>query len=183
MAPLFYSQGAFCTSIRTATRVKQRALLPRCCMPPEVIRREYPLHPVASTHAVVLDGDSVLLVQRAHQPSSGWWSVPGGVIELGETVFEAVLREVREECGIEIKPQQVIDVVDNIIMSADGIPRFHFVIIYVLAQRLAGEVRANSDAQAVRWVTRDELNSMPVVPAVRGVVEQTFLLAHKRARR
>jgi 8-oxo-dGTP diphosphatase len=149
----------------------------------EVIRREYPLHPIASTHAVVLEGDSVLLVQRAHEPSSGWWSAPGGVIELGETVFDAVRREVREECGIEIRPHQVIDVVDNIIVDADGIPRFHFVIIYVLAQLLAGEVRANSDAQAVRWVTRDELNSMQVVPALRSVVEQTFLLAHKQDRR
>lgn len=144
-----------------------------------MIRREYPLHPIASTHAVVLDGDSVLLVQRAHEPSRGWWSVPGGVIELGETVFEAVRREVQEECGIEIKPRQVIDIVDNVIRDADGIPRFHFVIIYVLAQFVAGEMRADSDALAVRWVTCDELSRMAVVPAVRTVVEQTFQLGHK----
>jgi hypothetical protein len=73
--------------------------------------------------------------------------------------------------------------VDNIVRHADGIPRFHFVIISLLAQRLAGEVRADSDAQAVRWVTRHELNGMPIVSTVRRVVEQTFLLAHKQGRR
>jgi 8-oxo-dGTP diphosphatase len=141
------------------------------------IRREYPQQPIASAHAIVIRDERVLLVQRAAEPSKGQWSVPGGVIELGETIAEAVRREVHEECGIEIEPGQVINVADRVFRDKDGRIRYHYVVIYLLARYVSGEARASSDAAAVRWVTREELHGLDMVPVAHQTVQRAFVLA------
>jgi ADP-ribose pyrophosphatase YjhB (NUDIX family) len=142
----------------------------------EPIRREYPDQPIASAHAIVIRGDRVLLVQRAAEPSKGQWSVPGGVIELGETIAAAVRREVREECGIEIEPGQVVNVADRVSPDEAGRIRHHYVVIYLLARYVGGEARASSDAAAVRWVTHEELDGLDMVPVARQALQRAFEL-------
>jgi ADP-ribose pyrophosphatase YjhB (NUDIX family) len=129
--------------------------------------REYPERPVASVHAAVARGDRVLVIRRAFPPGVGWWSLPGGVIELGETLHEAVRREVREECGVEIEPGPVLDVVDAILRDDDGRIRFHFVVTYVGARYISGEPHAASDAADARWAAGDDLDALDMHPRVR----------------
>ncbi len=140
----------------------------------ELLTREYPQHPIASAHAIILRGDRVLLIRRAHEPSKGRWSVPGGMIELGETMREAVQREVREECGIKIEVGNVIDVVNSIVLDESGRVRFHYVVIYLLAQYASGEINAGSDASDACWVTRQESDSLDMPTTVRKIVQQAF---------
>ena len=136
--------------------------------------REYPSRPIPSVHALVFRGDHVLLVKRANEPSRGRWSVPGGVIELGEGMHEAARRELREECGIEIAVDRVLNVADNIVPDGQGRVRFHYVLIYLLARYVSGEARPASDALDVRWVRREELHALDIHPIGREILLQAF---------
>ena len=137
-------------------------------------RREYPQRPIATTHAVVFRGDKVLLVRRAHPPSQGRWSVPGGAVELGETLHDAVRRELREECGVEIEVDKVINAADAIVPDEMGRIRFHYVVIYLLARYVSGEAHPNSDALQVLWATREELDTLDMHPIARRTAQQAF---------
>jgi ADP-ribose pyrophosphatase YjhB (NUDIX family) len=116
----------------------------------------------------------VLLIKRAHPPSKGRWSIPGGAIELGETLHEAARREVREECGVEVEIDEVVDVVDNIVLDESGNVRFHYVVICQLARYVSGAARPNSDASEACWVTREELSTLDMHPLARQVVQEAF---------
>ncbi|HET7090232.1 MAG TPA: NUDIX hydrolase [Anaerolineae bacterium] len=142
---------------------------------PESSQREYPHGPIPSAHAIVLRNDRVLLVKRAHDPGKGRWSLPGGMIRLGETIYEAVQREVREECSMEIEPVRILDVFDSILKDEQGRIRFHYLVVYLLARYLTGEAQAGSDASEVRWATREELNALDMHPRVRETVHATWL--------
>jgi diamine N-acetyltransferase len=139
--------------------------------------REYPPYPRASAHAAVFKHDRVLLVQRANEPNRGRWALPGGVIELGETVGEAMQREVLEECGLEIVVDRVIDAVDNIIPDSQGRLRYHYVNILALAHPAAGEARPGSDALDVRWVSQGELDALDMPERGRASVRRALDLA------
>jgi diamine N-acetyltransferase len=145
----------------------------------QVSDREYPPRPIPAVHAAIVEQGRILMIQRAHPPSQGRWSLPGGGIELGETVQEAVMREVREECGLEIAVKDLIQVLDNIIYDEQGRIRFHYVLTFVLAQRLSGEARPSSDALDVRWVTPEILQSLDVTSRARGVVWRAFVMADR----
>ncbi len=124
------------------------------------MNREYPSGPIPSVGVVVCHGDRVLLVLRAQEPSRGKWSVPGGVVELGETVSEAARREVQEECGLEIEVGEAMAVRDAIIRDQDGRIRYHYVLIDVVARCVGGELSAASDAADARWFSTAELDSL-----------------------
>jgi 8-oxo-dGTP diphosphatase len=141
---------------------------------PNPFDREYPSRPIPSVHALVFRGDRVLLVKRANEPSQGLWSVPGGVIELGEGIYEAARRELQEECDIEIEVDRMLNVADNILPDERGRVRFHFVLIYLLARYVSGEARPASDALDVRWVGRAELHTLDIHPVGREIVLQAF---------
>ncbi len=113
--------------------------------------REYPKHPLVGVGVVVCRGGEVLLIRRAKAPRQGQWSLPGGLQELGETVFECARRETREECGIEIEPLEVIGIVDAITPDDQGRARFHYTLIEVLAEWRSGEPKAGDDAMDVAW--------------------------------
>jgi len=140
----------------------------------EPVQREYPPIPIVSAHALIFREGRVLLVKRAHPPSQGRWSVPGGAIEVGETIRDATRREVREECGIEVKVDTVIHVVDNIVPDGSGRIRFHYVVIYSLARYVNGEAHPRSDAAEVRWAAREELDVLDMHPLVRETVRRAF---------
>jgi 8-oxo-dGTP diphosphatase len=146
---------------------------------PDPAARAYPQRPIVSAHAVVFRDDRVLLARRAHEPSQGRWSVPGGGIELGETIRDAVQREVREECGIEIETDRIIDVVDNIIPDDSEHIRFHYVVVYLMAHHVSGRARPGSDASEVRWAIRAELDGFDMHPLARKALQRAFELARE----
>ena len=146
---------------------------------PESIGREYPSRPIVSTAAYVFRKDKILLGKRAQQPGQGLWSIPGGAIELGETVHQAARRELREECNIEIQVEKLFNVVDVIVPGEKERIKFHYVIIYLLARYLSGETHPGSDALAVCWATHQELDNLEMSPVVRKNIKQAFQVAHE----
>jgi ADP-ribose pyrophosphatase YjhB (NUDIX family) len=115
--------------------------------------REYPTRPWVGIGVVVWRNDEVLLIKRGRPPRRGEWGIPGGAQHLGETVFEAAIREVLEETGIAIRPTGIITVVDSILPDDGGRTRFHYTLIEVSADWIAGEILADSDAAAACWAT------------------------------
>jgi len=123
-----------------------------------MLQREYPLAPLVGVGAVIVKDGRVLLVQRGTEPALGRWSIPGGLIEVGEALSEAVVREVREETGLEIQPVELVELLDRIHRDGDRV-RYHYVIADYLCRVVSGTLNAASDAAAVRWVERSEWNS------------------------
>jgi ADP-ribose pyrophosphatase YjhB (NUDIX family) len=119
----------------------------------------------------------VLLIKRAQEPSKGRWSVPGGAIELGEKIYDAVRREVREECGIEIDVARVANAADSIVPDEAGRVWFHYVSIYILARYVSGKARPGSDALEVRWVAREELDALDMNPIAQDNIKRAFNMA------
>ncbi len=128
----------------------------------KALQREFPEAPIVGVGAVVVDRGRVLLVQRGHEPSKGKWSLPGGMLELGESLADGVVREVQEETGLIVESIELIELIDRV-QKEDGPEgkriRYHYVIADYLCRVVGGSLRAASDADAVRWVERAEWNS------------------------
>lgn len=112
----------------------------------------------------------MLLVQRQRDPYRGYWGLPGGKVELGETVTAALAREVAEETGLRIGPPRLITYRDAISPAPDGLVAYHFVMFYFAAPVAGGTLKAGDDARAVRWVRLAEFDSLPLVPELREIV-------------
>ena len=134
--------------------------------------RWYPQHPMVGVHTLVLKEGQMLLIKRAKEPSKGKWSLPGGRIELGETIHEAAKREMLEECAIEIDIERVLDVAESIIKDEEDRIQYHFALIYLLAHYSGGVAKAQSDAEDVRWVTTEELADLDMHPHLRTIIER-----------
>ena len=120
-------------------------------------RRLYPTKPIVGVGVLIRSRDRYLLIKRAGDPDAGLWSIPGGLVELGETIEETLVREAREETGLDIKLLSLIGVVDKIIKDDERNIKFHFVIIDYLAEPLSGFLEASSDALDAKWVKAEEL--------------------------
>src|ERR1700757_4780278 len=118
---------------------------------PKSTKREYPDRPIVGVGAVVIHLNRVLLVKRGRPPLLGEWSLPGGVVELGETLRAAAEREAQEETGLLVKAGEVLEVLDRIIPGKSGSPQYHYVLIDLLCTLQGGELRAGGDAADVRW--------------------------------
>jgi 8-oxo-dGTP diphosphatase len=123
-----------------------------------MLQREFPAAPLVGVGAVIVSEGRVLLVKRGTEPARGRWSIPGGLIELGESLSEAIVREVREETGLDVEPVELIEILDRIHREGDRV-RYHYVIADYLCRVVGGTLHAASDADAVRWVERAEWNS------------------------
>jgi 8-oxo-dGTP diphosphatase len=134
--------------------------------------REYPEHPIAGVAAVVMRDDHVLLVQRGREPAKGLWGLPGGMLELGETLAEAVRREVLEECGIEVEVGPLVGVFEPMQRDDEGRLRYHYVVLDYLARYVSGELCAADDADDARWVRLDTLERMPMLAATRDMIRK-----------
>ena len=122
------------------------------------VEREFPSTPLVGVGAVVVQDRRVLLVRRGTEPLKGHWTLPGGLLEVGEALTAGVIREVREETGLDVEPIELIELLDRIHHEGDRV-RYHYVIADYLCRVTGGELRAASDADAVRWVERAEWNS------------------------
>jgi ADP-ribose pyrophosphatase YjhB (NUDIX family) len=131
-------------------------------------------HPRVGVGCIVWKGDQVLLIQRGKPPGEGEWSLPGGSQELGETLFEAAIREVWEETGVAAVALSVLTAVDNIIHDAAGALLFHYTIVDVVAEWQAGEPVAGDDARAVCWAGLDEWERLVVWGPLRDVLRMAW---------
>lgn len=138
------------------------------------MRRKYPRAPIVGVGAVVTKQGQVLLVRRANDPNRGQWSIPGGTVELGETLAQAAIREVREECGIEIEPGEVLSTFDLIQRDERGRIRYHYVLIDLAARYVSGEPTAATDAMEVRWVEEKDLDQIDVIPRLLPVLRKAL---------
>lgn len=144
--------------------------------------REYPEHPRVGVGAVVLHEGRVLLVRRGGQPAAGKWSLPGGLVDLGETTAEAIRRELREECGIDARLAGVAGVVDRVVRDGDGRIRYHYVLVDYLARVDSEECAAGSDAAECRWVEIDRVEELDITEGLVDMIRRAVGLADKGER-
>src|SRR4249920_4081914 len=144
------------------------------------MKRDYPDRPIVGVGAVIIDQGRVVLVKRGSPPLKGEWSLPGGVVELGETLRFAAEREAREETGLIVKAGEVLEVLDRIIPGKDGAPQYHYVLIDFLCTVEGGELSAGGDAADVRWATASELAEYRLEQTALNVIRKAFLAANQR---
>jgi 8-oxo-dGTP diphosphatase len=141
------------------------------------MKRDYPERPVIGVGAVIVSGDRALLVRRATDPLKGEWSVPGGMLELGEKLRDGAAREAREETGLQVEVGEVLDVFDSIFTDDDGRTQYHYVLIDFLCQAIAGDAAAGSDVSEVKWATESELAGMQLRESIAHVVRKGLVAA------
>jgi 8-oxo-dGTP diphosphatase len=142
------------------------------------VTREYPAAPRVGVGAVVLHEGRVLLVRRGRAPALGLWSVPGGLVELGETTVDAARREVEEETGLDVRIAGLVGVLDRVTRDADGRVRYHWVLVDYLAYPQSNDtITAGSDAAEVRWVTIDEVERLPITEGLADMIKRAAALA------
>ena len=142
--------------------------------------REYPLCPQPAVGGIVFRDKALLLVQRKNPPSRGKWAIPGGRIKLGETIYEAVAREIWEETGIRIEPSKPVHTFDAIERDATGRIRFHYVIIDIEATYVSGELCAGDDAVAAKWVDVNEIGKFNLNAATRKLLKDRYGIVGKK---
>jgi 8-oxo-dGTP diphosphatase len=129
---------------------------------------------------VVVEENRVLLIRRGSPPLEGEWSIPGGMLEIGESLREGVRRELQEETGLEVRVHDLIEAFDRVTLDADGKCRYHFVILDYLCELVSGEAQANSDVVDVAWALEEELDRFSLTPTATRVVKRAFVLARSR---
>jgi 8-oxo-dGTP diphosphatase len=149
--------------------------------------REYPDRPVVGVGGVVIENGRALLIRRGSEPLLGQWSIPGGTLEIGESLQEGVARELLEETGLRVAVLDLIEVFDRIFTEAadsraDSPPRpkYHYVIVDFLCERLEGEARAGSDVTDVAYALENELPSFQLTDTATRVLRKAFAMARQR---
>ncbi len=137
------------------------------------MKREYPKHPIVGVGGVVIRGDCVLLIRRGREPLKGEWSIPGGMVELGESLKEGVKREVLEETGLKVRPMEALTVFDRIQKNGERI-QYHYVIIDYACRPTGGRLKSGSDVLDARWVKREELPLYRITPKAAIIVADAF---------
>lgn len=143
--------------------------------------REYPEHPLVGVGAVIVEADRVLLIRRGQPPSLGEWSLPGGILECGETLREAAIREAREETGLTVEVEETLGVYERIIPGNNGRPRYHYVLIDFLCRPSSGEIKAGSDAAEAGWFRPEQLPALQLPADTNDVVLKGLNRAMRRS--
>jgi 8-oxo-dGTP diphosphatase len=149
--------------------------------------REYPDRPVVGIGGVVIENDRVLLIRRGTEPLLGQWSIPGGTLELNESLQEGVARELLEETGLQVRVLDLIDAFDRIYTEpAEGgggtasRPRFHYVIVDYLCERISGDAIAGSDVTDVAYAAEDELDKFQLTPTATRIIKRAFAMSRQK---
>ena len=143
------------------------------------MNRKYPDHPIVGVGGIIFQGDEVLLIQRGKEPGLGQWSIPGGVVRPGETLKEAVVREILEETHLEVEVVAMAKVLERIFRDSEGRIVYHYVLVDFLCRRVGGALRADSDARDARFVPLKDLPSYEVVSVTREVIRRADWLRKK----
>jgi ADP-ribose pyrophosphatase YjhB (NUDIX family) len=138
------------------------------------MRREFPEVPLVGVGAIIIEGDRVVLVKRAHPPLQAEWSIPGGVLEVGELVREGAIREAREETGLTVEAGELLGVYDRVLRDPEKRVQYHYVLIDFLCRRVAGDLMAASDAAEVQWITLEELPGLRLAEDTVDVIRKGF---------
>ena len=141
---------------------------------PTPMKREFPEVPLVGVGAIIIEDSRVVLVKRLHPPLQAEWSIPGGVLEVGEMVREAAIREAREETGLTVEPGELLGVFDRILRDPEQRVQYHYVLIDFLCCRVAGDLAAASDAADVRWFTQEELPGLNLAKDTLEVILKGF---------
>jgi ADP-ribose pyrophosphatase YjhB (NUDIX family) len=144
------------------------------------MKREFPEVPLVGVGAIIIEGSHVLLVKRAHPPLQAQWSIPGGVLEVGELVREAAIREAREETGLIVEPGELLGVYDRVLRDPEQRVQYHYVLIDFLCRRTGGELQAADDAADVRWFTQDELLPLNLAEDTFDVIRKGFVALRRK---
>jgi 8-oxo-dGTP diphosphatase len=142
------------------------------------MKREFPEIPLVGVGAVIIENARVVLVKRAHPPLQAQWSIPGGVLEVGELVCQAAVREAQEETGLIVEAGELLGVYDRVLRNAEKRVQYHYVLIDFLCRRISGELRAGSDAAEVRWFRQQELPALNLAEDTLDVIGKGFEKAH-----
>jgi 8-oxo-dGTP diphosphatase len=124
--------------------------------------------------ALIFEDGRILLVERGKEPLKGYWSLPGGIVETGEKLEEAIRREVAEETGLNVDPYLMFEIFERIMPDTDGNPEYHYVLIDYLCRRVAGEPLAATDVSRVAWVAEQDLREYRLTEGTLGVIERAF---------
>ena len=138
----------------------------------DTLNRIYPDRPLIGVGAVIIRDGKILLERRGNDPGKGKWSIPGGLVELGESVEQTVIREVREETGLEVEKPEHIDVVDNVVLDDAGKIKYHFVIIDYLVKLRSGVLKVGSDALDLKWVSLKDVATFDLTKTFRAFFDR-----------
>lgn len=136
------------------------------------MKRDYPERPLIGVGAVIVSEGRVVVVRRGHEPLKGEWSIPGGVLEIGETLRAGAAREALEETGLVVEAGEVLEVLDRIVRDKEGRIQFHYVLIDFLCRVTGGELRAGEDADEARWLNAEELDEFPIADSAAEVLRK-----------
>ena len=143
------------------------------------MNREYPDRPFVGVGAIIVENGRVVLIKRGHAPAAGEWSIPGGTMEVGETVREAIVREAHEETGLIVEPGELFGVFDRLLRDPDGRARYHYVLIDFQCTRIGGELNAGGDAADARWFTAEEVVKLPLPEDTAEVIRRGLQVRSK----
>jgi 8-oxo-dGTP diphosphatase len=132
-----------------------------------LVKKLYPEHPVVGVGAIILQEGKLLLEKRGHEPARGKWSIPGGTVELGETLEAAVIRETKEETCLDVEDPRLVDVVDQMDLDEQGKVKYHFVILDYIVKIKGGTPKAESDADELKWVPLEEVEKYNLTASFR----------------
>jgi 8-oxo-dGTP diphosphatase len=136
--------------------------------------RRYPQRPLLGVGALIFNENEILLVERGKEPLKGFWSLPGGILELGEKLDSAIRREVLEETGLDVEPLSVFEIFERIIPDTEGRSEYHYVLIDYLCRVVGGQLRAASDVTQVEWVPQRKLREYRLTEGTLAVIERAF---------
>lgn len=143
--------------------------------------RRFPARPVPGVGAIIIDSGRVLLVERGKEPLKGYWSLPGGAVETGERLVEALQREVREETGLEIEVVHLLDVFERITKGDDGRTEYHFILTDYICRPTGGTLQASDDASRAQWFAENEIAGLKITPGTPEFIDRAFDWLRRRA--